>query len=76
MGFETQEQAEAWAERMEIRRKEMKEDAAVSGLESVRKLNAWMTIMNLPAFYKLPKDERESMKAVFDYAWEAASKQP
>jgi hypothetical protein len=69
MGFETQEEAEQWAENLELARKRMSEERLLNP-----KLNAWLRLAELPAHKELTPAQLELEKAVFDYAWEAALK--
>jgi hypothetical protein len=68
MGFETQEDAERWAENVELRRKEIKEERMFEH----PKERAWRILTELPAFKDTSPAARELQRAIFDYAWDAA----
>jgi hypothetical protein len=68
MGFETQEEAERWAEEMEFRAEQRKEEE----MFLTPKERAWKEITRLPAYQDMSAGARELQRAVFDYAWDAA----
>lgn len=65
MGFETQEQAERWAEELEHRAKERRMEPQEI---------AWRRLTLLPNHKDLTTAQVELMRSVFDYAWEASKK--
>lgn len=66
MGFETQEEADRWAENIEFRADQLREERLLA------KSKAWVELTQLPAFKDMPKSVMELQSSVFDYAWEAA----
>lgn len=67
MGFETQEEAERWAENMEFMAGQRKEERMLNP-----RLSAWLAVADLPAYKELAKPVQELLKGIFDYAWERA----
>lgn len=69
MGFETQEEAERWAEGMELRADALREERMLDPKEA-----AWQKLTALPDYKNMPESSRLLQRAVFDYAWEAGWK--
>lgn len=67
MGFETQEEAERFAENIEFLVDNRREERLLDP-----KLNAWLTLTELPAYKDMTPALRELQRSVFEYAWLAA----
>lgn len=69
MGFETQEEAERFAEHVDMERRRISEERLIN-----RQLNAWFKLIELPAYKDISPETRALLRTVFDYAWTAALK--
>lgn len=70
MGFESQEEAERWAENMEFRADQLKEERMLE----TPKVRAWREITELPGYRELGLTDGQKglLRAVFDHAWDRA----
>ena len=71
MGFETQEEAERWAENMEFLADQRKEEAMLRDPQE----SAWLEIASLPAFSAIDSDGVKALlKTMHKAAWGQAMK--
>ena len=73
MGFESQEEAERWAENAEFRAEQAKEEKLLAGYVDPKEA-AWQDMNRLPGFQspEISEGVRGLMRATFDFAWQRA----